>query len=456
MIKLVVFDLDGVLISTKELHFHSLNEALTAVDPAYCISFAEHLSIYDGLPTRKKLDLLTKNKGFPPERHDEVWNLKQEKTAELIQKHITPNQRLAEVLSQLRSRCKVFVASNAVRSSVSLMLKCSGLDGVDYVLSNEDVRSPKPNCEIYLRCFLEAGVEPSECLIVEDSYFGRKAAMSSGAHLLGVDSPEDVTYEKIDDRIREIENGRSHTSWQSDDLVVLIPMAGAGSRFMQAGYTFPKPLIEVNRKPMIQVVVENLGIKAHYVFVVQPRHYDQFNLQYLLNLIAPGCDIIQIDKFTDGAACTTLLAKQYIDNSKKLLIANSDQFLEWDSGEFMYSMIAGNYDGGIVTFPATHPKWSFVRLDETGLVAEVAEKKPISSIGNVGIYYWKHGSDYVRCAEEMIAKDIRTNGEFYVAPVYNEAIAEGKRIANYGISKMWGLGTPEDLDFYLNHYKGAK
>jgi HAD superfamily hydrolase (TIGR01509 family) len=455
MIKLIVFDLDGVLLSTKEIHYHALNQALASVDPRYCITFSEHLSVYDGLPTRKKLQLLTKEKGLPESMHDSIWKLKQEKTNEAILEKVKRDERLIGVLQSLKEKYKVYVASNAVRDAVGLMLDRTGLlDHVDRYLSNEDVKHPKPHSEIYLRCMIEAGVDPKECLIIEDSYFGRRSALASGAHLLGVDCPEDVTFNRIAAAIAAIEEDRfKMNTWTADDMVVLIPMAGAGSRFQQAGYTFPKPLIEVNGKPMIQVVVENLGIKAHYVFVVQKAHYEQYNLRYLLNLIAPNCDIVQVEGLTEGAACTSLLARHFIDNEKRLLLANSDQFIEWDSGEFVYSMIAGGYDGGILTFPATHPKWSFVRVDENNLVKEVAEKRPISNIANVGIYYWRRGSDFVKYTDQMIAKDVRTNGEFYVAPVYNEAIEDGKRIANYSIDKMWGLGDPESLVEFLTNYK---
>ncbi len=231
---------------------------------------------------------------------------------------------------------------------------------------------------------------------------------------------------------------------------VLIPMAGAGSRFEKAGYTFPKPLIEVDGKPMIQVIVENLNIDAKHIFIVQKSHYEKYNLKALLNLITNNnCEIVQVDGMTEGAACTTLLARQYIDNDESLVIANSDQFVEWDSNEFMYSMTADNIDAGILSFTATHPKWSFAKLNDEGFVEEVAEKKPISDIATVGIYYWKHGSDYVKYADQMIAKDIRTNGEFYVCPVFNEAIADDKKVKVFQIEKMYGLGTPEDLDKFL-------
>ena len=232
---------------------------------------------------------------------------------------------------------------------------------------------------------------------------------------------------------------------------ILIPMAGAGSRFEQAGYTFPKPLIEIHGKPMIQKVVENLNIDGRYIFLVQKEHYEKYALKYLLPLIAPGCEIIQVDGVTEGAACTTLLAKKLIDNDAPLITANSDQFIEFldeDWPDFLYG------DGGMLTFTATHPKWSFAKVDEMGYVTKVAEKQPISDIATVGVYYWGKGSDYVKYAEQMIEKDIRVNNEFYVCPVFNEAIQDGKKIKTIPIKKMWGLGTPEDLRYFLTYYKG--
>jgi dTDP-glucose pyrophosphorylase len=252
----------------------------------------------------------------------------------------------------------------------------------------------------------------------------------------------------------ELRNRDKTIPWRNEKMNVLIPMAGAGSRFAQAGYTFPKPLIEVNGKPMIQVVVNNLNVDAHFIFLVQKEHYEKYNLQSVLSLIAPGCDIVQVDGLTEGAACTTLLAKDLINSDEPLLMANSDQFVEWNSNEVLYAFTADSIDGGIVSFKATHPKWSYAKVGEDGFVSEVAEKNPISDNATVGIYYWKKGSDYVKYAEQMIQNNIRTNNEFYVCPVFNEAIQDGKKIRIKDIDKMWGIGTPEDLNYFLEHYKG--
>jgi len=455
MVKLIIFDLDGVLVDAKEIHYESLNQALRQIDSKFVIKREEHLTKYDGLTTKTKLHLLSTDKGLPMSLHSKIWLLKQESTFDVIKETLTEDKRLKKVLKSLKEDgCKIYVASNSIRESIKLMLYKTGLiEYVDEYFGNEDVSIPKPHPQIYLKAILHSGFMPSETLIVEDSLHGRQAAIDSGSFLCSVETPMDVTYEKLKNQITSINKDKTTTNkWESDEFNILIPMAGAGSRFSNAGYTFPKPLIEVDHKPMIQVVVENLNIKANFVYIVQKEHYEKYNLKYLLNLITPNCDIVQVDGVTEGAACTTLLAKEYINNDKHLVIANSDQFVEWDSNSFYYSMTNDNLDGGMLTFKATHPKWSFAKLDENGFITEIAEKKPISDVATVGIYYWNKGSDYVKYAEQMIEKNIRVNNEFYVAPVYNEAILDGLKFKPYNINKMWGLGTPEDLNNFLENY----
>jgi HAD superfamily hydrolase (TIGR01509 family) len=453
--KLIIFDLDGVLIESRELHYHALNDALRKVDVRYVIDREEHLSVFDGLNTTRKLEMLTERKGLPTNVYDQVWQDKQFATFELI-KQFPKNDNLIQSFSELKKQgIKIAVASNSIRETVKLALISIGvLEYVDYFVSNEDVRRPKPYPEMYWQCMTVLNALPKTTVIFEDSHIGREGALNSGSHLIPLKDSFDLTRDKIDDAL-DILNGIKKTNipWRNKKMNVLIPMAGAGSRFAAAGYTFPKPLIEVRGKPMIQVVVDNLNVDAHFIFLVQKDHYEKYNLKQLLNLIAPGCDIIQVDGVTEGAACTTLLAKELINNGEPLLMANSDQFVEWNSNECLYAFTADTIDGGIVTFEATHPKWSFAKLDENGFVSEVAEKNPISNVATVGIYYWTQGKDYVKYAEQMIEKNIRVNNEFYVCPVFNEAISDGKKIRTKHIERMWGIGTPEDLNYFLENHK---
>lgn len=452
---LAIFDLDGVLIDSKELHFEALNEALREISPEFEISHRDHSTKYDGLSTKRKLEMLHAEKGLLIEHFDKVWKLKQEITVRMLGE-IELDQELVSFMDFLKGQgIKLAVASNSVRKTIDIVLENLGiLSFFSLILSNEDVTSSKPHPEIYWKTMMHFQAVPDATVIFEDSYVGRLAAQRSGARLIPIENRQDLTWQKI----RQVGSTSStllpvKTPWKSDKLNVLIPMAGAGSRFEAAGFTFPKPLIEVRGKPMIQVVVENLNIDARYIYIVQKSHFEKYNLDYLLKIITPNCEIVQIEGLTEGAACTTLLARDYIDSEESLIIANSDQFVEWNSGETIYSFMADGIDGGIVTFKATHPKWSYARIDENGIVEEVAEKKPISDIATVGIYFWRRGSDYVKYADTMIEKNIRTNGEFYVCPVFNQAIEDGKKFRIRNIQQMWGLGTPEDLNFFLENQK---
>jgi dTDP-glucose pyrophosphorylase len=212
-------------------------------------------------------------------------------------------------------------------------------------------------------------------------------------------------------------------------------------------------LIEVEGQPMIHKVVNNLNIQGRYIFLVQKTHYEKYNLENLLNMISPGCEIIQLEGLTEGAACTVLTSRELIDNDEPLIIANSDQYIDWNAFETISEFSNEGIDGGILTFNSVHPKHSFAKVDGQGYVTEVAEKKPISTNATVGVYFWKKGSDFVYYADQMIQKNIRTNNEFYVCPVYNEAIQDGKKIITSMVDKMWGMGTPEELDNFLQNYK---
>jgi len=431
--KLIIFDLDGVLVEAKQIHYEALNQAL---GKQYAIEWNEHLSIYDGLKTNQKLEMLTERKGLPTSHHSEIWNKKQQLTLKALS-NLKPNPAIKKTIEKLsKEGYKIACCSNSIRKSVLTMLsKLDLIEYMDLILSNEDVKNSKPHPEIYWKAISMMKCLPEETLIVEDSPYGLLAASRSKSNVMRVGSPKDITYVNIAKHLN-MNKTNITPKWKNDKLNVLIPMAGAGSRFEKAGYTFPKPLIEVKKKPMIQVVIENLNIDANYIYVVQKSHREKYNLDTLLGLLTPGCKIVEVDGITEGAACTALLAKEHINNDNPLFFANSDQFVEWDSNEFMYKMQETDADGGIVTFNATHPKWSFAKVNEQGLVTEVAEKNPISDIATVGYYYWKQGSDFVKYAEQMIDKNIRVNNEFYVCPVFNQAIESGLPIRTFNTEGM--------------------
>jgi len=235
-------------------------------------------------------------------------------------------------------------------------------------------------------------------------------------------------------------------------LNIVIPMAGRGSRFRDAGYTVPKPLVEIHGRPMIEVVMNNLRpSRPHrFIFLCLAEHLRELGVRELLGRIAPGSLVVPVDAITQGAACTVLLAREYLANDQPLMIANSDQWVDCSIDAYLEAMDQEGTDGLIMTMPASDPKWSYVRLDAAGRITEVVEKKVVSKEATVGIYNFRRGSDYVEGAEAMIDRDLRVNGEFYVAPVYNELIARGAKLAYYNVgSAMHGLGIPADLDQFL-------
>lgn len=239
---------------------------------------------------------------------------------------------------------------------------------------------------------------------------------------------------------------------------IVIPMAGAGSRFTQAGYDKPKPFIDVLGLPMICHVLENLTLqnkgeqeKAQFILLARKEHVEaeQETVKYIKSNY--NVEFVLIDKLTEGACCTVLHAHKLINNDIPLLIANSDQIVDININDYVNDSKTRNLDGSVLTFESDHPKWSYAKLDGNNLITLIREKEVISNHATVGIYYFEKGSDFVENAIDMIVRNERVNNEFYVAPVYNHSIKKGKRFGIYSIdaNKMHGTGTPEDLDNYI-------
>ena len=245
-------------------------------------------------------------------------------------------------------------------------------------------------------------------------------------------------------------------------LNIVIPIAGAGSRFVAKGFKIPKPLIPINGMPMVHVVIKNIRptCEHRFIFICQQTHIDTYGLKEVLSEWAPKCKIIGLNGITDGAARTVLSAEKWIDNTSPLMIANSDQFVDIDINLYINELNSKLLDGLIMTMKSNDPKWSFVGKDPEGMVSRVVEKEVISDDATVGIYNFKHGSDFVKAAKRMISDNFRVNGEFYVAPAFNQLIKSGAKIGSYDISNeasgMHGLGTPADLELFLRHPASLK
>lgn len=233
-------------------------------------------------------------------------------------------------------------------------------------------------------------------------------------------------------------------------------MAGRASRFKETGYTIPKSFIEVKGKPMIKWATDSLSFikNPKFIFMCLRVHEDSFGVsRKLKKMYKDNAQILFTNGITEGAAATALLAREFIDTEEELIISNADQFFV--SKEFGKEMLSSdkNYSGMIPLFESTHPRWSFAKVNDKGFITEVAEKVPISNSATVGVYYFKHGKDFVFAAEEMIRKDIRRNNEFYVCPVFNELLGRGDKIKAVWADVMWSLGTPEDVLYFEKYYK---
>jgi NDP-sugar pyrophosphorylase family protein len=230
---------------------------------------------------------------------------------------------------------------------------------------------------------------------------------------------------------------------------IIIPMAGRGQRFKDEGVKTPKPFIKINGKPMIQVAIENLGLKENYILVMQREHVKKYG-QSMLYWLPEKTNVVALNEYTQGPACTCLAAKNLINTNEPLLYANCDQYLEWDSKRFIDDV--KDFDGGLLMYRDRSLCGSFALMDESCYVKKTVEKEVLSDVSSTGIYYWSKGSDFVRNAESMIKKKhTAKNGEFYAINVYNEGIKEGKKYVVSFIKRFWRLGVPVELDQFLNH-----
>ena len=441
--KLFVFDLDGVLVDSKEIHYLSLNQALEQVDPKYIINEEDQRTTFEGLTTNQKLRILTDTRGLPEHYYDQIWKSKQEKSISFFNM-LKKDEELIKIFTEIKNNnIKLAVASNSIKKTLEACLTSLGvLSLVDFYISNEDGISPKPSPDMYNVCMNKLGASKNTTTVFEDSYTGRTAAILSGARLVTIKNRSDLTVTKIQNEISGLKQKPN----------VLIPMAGEGSRFRLVGYDMPKPLIKVNDKSMIELVIDNIGIDAHYIFVARKEDEEKHNISGHLSLMCKDFTLILQEGRLDGAAKSALLAIDYIDNDSPLIIANSDQYVVWNSKRTIKEFIRSGIDGGILTFDATDSKWSFVKQNKFGFVGAVAEKNAISNEATCGIYYWKTGKDFVKYTNKMILSENKTNNEFYICPVYNEAIQDEKIIKSERVYEMWGLGTPEDLSIFLENH----
>ena len=239
-------------------------------------------------------------------------------------------------------------------------------------------------------------------------------------------------------------------------MKVVMPVAGKGSRFTELGITTPKPLVLIRGKHMAEWALASIPFvkPKDLIFILRKEHVENYKIdEKLKKIFGDEIKFITIDYTTEGAACTVLLAKEYINNDEQLIVTDSDHFFRNDN---YFEKIQDEKVAGLIPVhpvPAEDTKWSFSKVDDNWKVSEVKEKIPISEYGNVGAYYFRRGRDFVSAVEEMIERDLRYNGEFYVAPVYNILIERGLSVYASLCQEVWCLGTPEDVQKFEEKFQ---
>ena len=232
---------------------------------------------------------------------------------------------------------------------------------------------------------------------------------------------------------------------------VVVLLAGDDANFVKDGKEYPKLLTEIDGKTMIEIVLEGLELLNtpgnNIIFMIRKHDNDRYYLGDIMKLIVPKSHIVTIEGETAGAALTSLIAIEYLDEEESLVLVNGDQLLDYDENDLVEFFIKNNADAGVLVFNSFHPRWSYVRTDNDGLVTEAAEKRPISNQATAGFYYYKKTSEYIKCAKRMILKGGDVNGLYYICPVFNEMILEHKNILTYPIDskKYHSFMSPEKV-----------
>lgn len=434
----LVFDLDGVLVESKDLHYQALRQALAKED--IVLEEEEHRLVYDGLSTRQKLTLLTRNRGLPEHRHHHVFAEKQRITLELTAQHVHVDPKLQATFAKLRADGHVIVvASNCIRASVDVLLKALGLvDLVDVTLSNQDVFKPKPFGDIYARAAVSLGCRPSDLVVFEDSPTGFEACIRAGCRLVKVDGPHQLSYEWIMEHV---------TDTKTDNQVqIVMPMAGlhmlTHTSPARPPHSIPWHLNDVGCEPLInhvtRNVMTNLGTtKANrrWIFIVIGECDDDHkSLLYKSTNWEPT--IIATARYEQcGAVSTVLLCKDQYDMSAPLIVHDNRHIIESRDG--IASIVGKNC---LVVHDDISTKWSYAEvLPSTNKVIRVYEKEVVGMHACTGIYSFATALDFVEAAQKSMASDNRY--KYYLSQLYN--LVHNPVILN--VERAHSLRTQDDL-----------
>jgi HAD superfamily hydrolase (TIGR01509 family) len=458
-VQLVVFDLDGVLVDSRDLHYEALNAAIEAeAGTQYVITRAEHESIYDGLSTNQKLRLMSLTKELPLEAHARIWQRKQELTDVLVRQQLAPVAHVTQLLQQLK-RCgyPVAVASNCIRSSVRNILDSIGLlPYIDACFSNEDVAHAKPEPDIYIKACASFGLQPHQALVVEDSTKGFEAALRAGCHLLKVDGTASVTAAAVFRRLQEVDAAPV-------PITVVIPLAGNSPQAWLDGpesapAELPLFLTDVRGRPALEWAVRSIKsarFPMRFVFVVKDAQAAALKLESMC-VKATGYEpttVVRARAETLGALKTVLQARQLLAPGAPLLIFDGSHIVDWRAGGCVDDVLCSRADGAVTVCSSSDPRWSYVRMQSnSNAVLEVHEKIAVSNSACSGLYFWRRAADFLEAADAVVAADTRTRGLFFLAPTFNHTIRGGAAVEAVPIAQTWSLRTASEVSFFAEHF----
>jgi HAD superfamily hydrolase (TIGR01509 family) len=458
-IQLVIFDLDGVLVESKDLHYDALNDAIACVAGAsFVISRPEHETVYDGLSTNQKLRLLTIHKNLPLDAHKPIWTKKQELTEAMVRDQLKPDALVLDAIKKLKSAgYPVAVASNCIQSSVHSILDAIGaLPLVDAFFSNEDVDNAKPAPDIYLKACATFGVPPSAALVVEDSVKGFEACVRADCHLFKVTGPTDVRADAILSRVATINES-------TVPITVVVPLAGNSQLYWADGpeavpSEVPSFLGDANGAPAVEWVVRPLLSSRYdlrFVFVVKESQSKKYRLDSLLPRIVGyrPTKVVPVHGETLGALKTVLLAKDAIPADAPVLFCTCSNVTAWHPGSSVDDLIDAHADGAIATFDSTDPRCSFVRLhSNSDIVVDVHEKAAVSSVACTGLYFWRRAVDFFAAARSQLQHRVKHRGLYFLAPTYNEAVRAGLSFKVVPAQACWSVRSMFDVSEFANAY----
>lgn len=462
-IRLVIFDLDGVLVESCDLHYEALNQALLEVaGSSFVISREEHLFIYDGLSTNQKLHMLTESKDLDPKLHKAVWQRKQDLTEEMVKTTLGPSDHILEAISGLKKNgFAVAVASNCIRSSVKTILETIDvMRFIDVYVSNEDVENAKPAPDIYLKACKSFCVDPSEALVVEDTVKGFEAASRAGCSMLRVKDPNDTTISAAMNRIRELE-------LPSQKITVVVPLAGPTPEMWLQGRTgncseAPVFLADAAGRPTLYWIMDSLRSRRYqlqYVFLIKATQSRQFQLEALC---AAAVDyqpfkVELVKRDTLGSLQTILqCSPDIVPSDSPLLIADGHHLVDWGRGS-IDDLLSSPADGSIAVNLSSDPRDSYVSLLpgdtlETAVAEIHIERNPVSQLACSGLYFYRKAADFWEAANHLVSQNQRSRGVFYTAPTFNDMISEGKRVDAVKVVKSWSLQSASEVRDFTRYF----